>query len=737
MAKKTPEELSAIIASHLSESLGNDNDQLSATRTENLAMYEGELENVVAGRSQVQSRDSLEVVEMAMPAITRTFLGPEPAAQFMPTTPEDEDYAEQITQYVNHCLFVDNPGFQISQDWFRSALITGTSFAKIYWDETPIERQEEYSGLTETELQILGDDETVEILEHTSYGKSQEMIMDEQEAIKMALEGVRDIEPLHDVKIKRTNTKARLKWNAVPPEEMLINGDARSIDEDDPTWKFACHRQAISVMSLIEQGYDEEKVRAAATASDNYEQLYEQRFNDLTRTGSLNAYNDLDPDQRLVMVYESYLRCDYEGTGAAQLHRVMSLGGDGETEILDVEPVEELPFAELTAIRRPHRLYGYSLVDLTKPLQRLKTALLRSMMDGLYLSLFPHKGVNAAMVEMDDLLSESPGSIYRVNGNPNEAIVNMSTNWTGSQAFPMLQFIDGMIQKRTGMNDMATGFDGRALTGETARGVDEMASAAKSRLELICRNFAETGWTRLMRLALKMINRHQNHERVVRLTGKSWVTVDPRSWHSDFDVSVATGLGVGTRQEGVQKLNFIASKIEAIMGKMGPGNPLANMSNYYNVLRKLCESADLDPELYFSNPAQAMAAQQGKPPQPSPEMMKMQAEMGMKKEEAQAKLQQSQAEAQMKAEVDTLKAEKEAEIARFKAELEAAQARENALLEAEVKREIEGNKLKLEYERMAAQHEYKMAELTAEERLERSKMDAGSRDGQGNINLSD
>jgi len=191
------------------------------------------------------------------------------------------------------------------------------------------------------------------------------------------------------------------------------------------------------------------------------------------------------------------------------------------------------------------------------------------------------------------------------------------------------------------------------------------------------------------------------------------------------------------RRRLVQKLNFIASKVEAIMGKMGPENPLSNMSNYYNVLRKLCESADLDPELYFSNPAQAMAAQKGKPQQPSPEMMKMQAEMGMKKEEAQAKLKQSQAEAQLKAEVDTLRAEKEAEIARFKAELEAAQARENALLEAEVKREIEGNKLKLEYERMAAQHEYKMAELTAEERLERSKMDANSRDGQGNINLSD
>ena len=736
MPKKTEEELSSIISSHLRDALGNDYDHLSATRVDNLAMYEGELENVVAGRSQVTSRDTLEVVEMAMPAITRTFLGAEPAAQFQPQTPDDEEYAEQATQYVNHCLFVDNPGFQICQDWFRSSLITGTSFVKLYWDETPEEREESYTGLTEEELRILGSDETVEILEHTSYGKSQEIIMREQDAIRAALEG-QQVEAIHDVKIKRVNTKARLKWNALPPEEMLVNADCRSLEEEDPTWTFCCHRQAVTVENLLAEGYDEDLIMDAATAEDDYSQLHQQRFNDLSRTGLNNAYDNVDDMQRKVMVYENYLRCDYEGTGASQLHKVVSIGGADSTKILDVEPVEELPFCELTPIRRPHRLYGYSLVELTKPLQRLKTALLRSMMDGLYLSLFPHKGVNAAMVEMDDLLSESPGSIYRVNGNPNEAIVNMSSNWSGSQGFPMLQFIDQMIQKRTGMNDMAAGFDGKALTGETARGVDEMAAAAKSRLELITRNFAETGWKRLMRLALKFVNRHQNHERVIRLTGKNWTTVDPRSWMSDFDVTVSTGIGVGTRMEGVQKLNFIASKIEAVMGRMGVDNPLTNLTNYYNVMRKLCESADLDPDLYFENPTQAMAMRKQQPQQPSPEMMKVQAEMAMQKEQAQAKLQQSQAEAQLKAETDTLKAEKEAEIARFKAEMEAAQARENALLDAEVRREVEANKLKLEYERMAAQHQYRMAELEAEERLEASKMAAGARDGQGNINVND
>ena len=126
MPKKTEEELSSIISSHLRDALGNDYDHLSATRVDNLAMYEGELENVVAGRSQVTSRDTLEVVEMAMPAITRTFLGAEPAAQFQPQTPDDEEYAEQATQYVNHCLFVDNPGFQICQDWFRSSPVSYT-----------------------------------------------------------------------------------------------------------------------------------------------------------------------------------------------------------------------------------------------------------------------------------------------------------------------------------------------------------------------------------------------------------------------------------------------------------------------------------------------------------------------------------------------------------------------------------------------------------------------------------
>ena len=736
MEKMDDDQLASIIGAYISESLGYDADELSASRTDNLAKYDGELENLVEGRSAVQSRDALEVVEMAMPAITRTFLGSEPAAAFMPQTPDDEDLAEQVTQYVNHCLFVDNPGFQICQDWFRSALITGTSFCKIYWDTTVEVKEENYTGLTDVELNILGDNEDIEIVSTKSYGESKEMILNEEDAMRAALEG-QEVAVYHDVTIERTIDRRRLRWNAVPPEEMLVNPEARSLDENDPTWYFCAHRQPVSVEDLLAAGYDEDKVMSAPSYDEDFDELYRQRMNDLDTINYSNQNNQIDPMQRRVMVYECYLKADYDDTGRSQLRKITTVGGAKSVEILENEPIEELPFAELTAVRRPHRLFGYSMVDLTKDLQRLKTALLRSMMDGLYLSLFPHKGVNASMVEMDDLLSESPGSIYRVNGNPAEAIVNMSSTWTGAQAFPMLQFIDQMIERRTGMNNLATGFDGRALTGETARGVDEMAAAAKSRLEMVIRNFGETGWGRLMRLALIYITRHQDKERVVRLTGKEWTTIDPSTWHSNFDVKVATGLGAGTRNDVVSKLNFIASKQEAILNQMGINNPMAPLPKYYNTLRKLAEAADQDPDLFFDNPAMAMQQQAQQPQRPSPQMMKMQAEMEMKREENTAKMQQSQAEAQMKAEIDTLKAQKDAEIARFKAELEATQQRENALLDAEVKREVEANKLQLEYERMEAQHRYRMAELEAEERLERSKMAAGSPDGQGNINVSD
>jgi hypothetical protein len=737
--------LKALVANYIRGALGYDADSLSGQRADSIERYEGDpYGDERAGRSQVMSRDVMETIEAVMPSLVRTFLGTDDVVTFDPAEPQDEAFSKQATDYVNHVLMRDNPGFRIGIDWMKSALITSTSVVKVWWDETDKTTTESYSGLTDDQLIELTRDEGVEVLEHTATISVDGVTVDEAQAAQLAALGAPVI-TLHDVKVKKTHTKKRLRWEAVPPEEFLINRRARSLDEDDNTFSFCAHRQARTIEELEAEGYDPEVLARAPEHDDWYLDEAEERWDDLEYTDE--SYVDSDHSQRRVWVYECYLKVDFDGDGIGELRKVTVIGGATSTEILDNEEVYELPFAELCPIRLPYRFYGWSLADLTKDIQRLKTAIWRAMMDGLYLSIYPHRAVNKQIVDLDDLLSESPGSIFGVDGDPGGAIVPMANAWPGAQAFSMMEYIDRVLQSRSGVNDLAGGLDGGALQGETARGVEEAANSARARVELIARTFAETGWTRLVRLALRMLNRHQDRERVMRLRGK-WVNVDPRSWNTDMDVKINVGLGVGTKNEQLSKLAAIAAKQEQILMQMGPNNPLAPLDKYYNTLKGMVEAADREPDMYFADPAQWMQQQANQPPPPNPEMAKaqgemqmrqqqMQAEMAMKQADAQARLQQAQAEAQMRAETDRMKAAQDAEIARMKSESEAQTARFKAELEAAVDRERAAAQIQIDRERLAMEHQYKMAELGAEQQLEREKMAAGSRDGQGNINLSE
>ena len=128
--------LTEIVAQNIRDSLGFESDDLSSQMRDNLARYEGEgYGDEREGRSQVMSRDVLETIEMVMPSLVRTFMGTESAAVFTPIGPEDEEAAEQATDYVNHVLMKQNPGYRIGTSWMKSALITGTSFCKVWWED--------------------------------------------------------------------------------------------------------------------------------------------------------------------------------------------------------------------------------------------------------------------------------------------------------------------------------------------------------------------------------------------------------------------------------------------------------------------------------------------------------------------------------------------------------------------------------------------------------------------------
>ena len=140
--KLTKQRLKALISQEITNSLGYYGGELSSQRKNALKFYLGEpLGNEVEGQSQVRSQDVLEVVESILPSMMRIFTQGESIVRFEPTGPEDVQYAEQASDYVNHIFNKDNNGYSILHTMFKDALISKNGFVKYYWKTDKEQKQ--------------------------------------------------------------------------------------------------------------------------------------------------------------------------------------------------------------------------------------------------------------------------------------------------------------------------------------------------------------------------------------------------------------------------------------------------------------------------------------------------------------------------------------------------------------------------------------------------------------------
>jgi hypothetical protein len=309
-------------------------------------------------------------------------------------------------------------------------------------------------------------------------------------------------------------------------------------------------------------------------------------------------------------------------------------------------------------------------------IQRIKSVILRQMLDGLYLSNNPRTEIVDGQVNLDDLLTHRPGGVVRVKGPG--MMREIQTPWVGAQAFPMIQYIDAVRQERSGASPQGMGPDANALQNVSATAFAGHTDMAKQRVELIARIFAEVGYKRLFRLILKLITKYQDKEKVIKLRNE-WVPIDPRGWSSDMDVKINVGLGTGNKDSMLGHLMAVAQKQEAILQLAGPDNPLVGLGEYHNTLKAMITNAGLgDPSMFFKDPGamQQQGPQQQKPPQPDPLMA-----------DVQRKAAADQAKIQLDAQI--AKAKLESEIVLKRAELEADMqiSREKMLAEVAIKRE--------------------------------------------------
>ena len=628
---------------------GVNDSALSNDRATAIDYYLGQpFGNEEEGRSQVVSYDVQDTIESALPQLLKVFVAGDKVVQFDPKGPEDQDAAEQETDYINHVVMEQNEGFKIFYVWFKDALLSKNGYVKVYAEEEEEVEEYEYKGLTDAQLQMLASDEKTEILEHESYpDPSINMDVIYQQAAMNGVDPTTVMQPmLHDVKLKVTEKNTEIVIENVAPENMMVSVEVSGPNLQDA--RFVQHREVMqladiaetfdkpleyikSIMSDLRDTFEEE-----SNARDIYDEEYDRAI-----------------ESNEALVKDTYIKLDGER------HRVVVLGNT----ILYKEKCEYVPFACITPMIMPHRHIGRSYADLTMDIQLIKSTLIRGQLDNMYLANNGRYAISDR-VNLDDMLTSRPGGIVRVEGDPGSGIMPLSHPPLPASSFGMVEYMDSMKEKRTGITAYNQGLDSNSLN-KTATGVSQIMNASQQRIELVARTFAETGVKELFKLVHRLVRTTLTKPDIVRIRNK-WVEVDPREWEDRKDLSISVGLGAGNKdQQLVHLTTILQMQKEAI--QIGITSP----EKIYNALAKLTQNAGFkNPEEFWVNPANT-PEQEGQSNKPSEAEIMVQGQLQIEQEKAKAQLQQEQLRSQNDVIIEREKIAAQAELERFKAQLKA------------------------------------------------------------------
>jgi hypothetical protein len=620
------------------------------------------------GRSKVVSTKVRDVVRGAKPGLMRVFLNNDKFVEFIPKSSEDVANAEQATAYT-HWVFDKAGGYNVLSNAIHDSLVKKVGIVKVWWNNATVAESHTYENLSDEEVEMLTSDDEVEVIEH-----SQELTMEMDE---MGIEVSRNV---HSMLISHKYEEGEMVIEGIPPEEFFIDGSAKSIDDA----YIVCHKSEKRAGDLIAMGFDQDVIDGLVGEDDDSNNEGEEK---LLRFGeNVDSTDEAvnDPSMRAIIVTEAYLKIDIEGDGVPTLHKFLC--GGTNYEILEQEPWDKAPFADFHVDPEPHAFYGRSLAELVMNDQDTTTSVLRGILDNVALVNTPRLEVNEDLVIMEDVLNNEIGAVIRSEqiGSVNPLVVP----FVAGSTLPALQYLDMLVEEKTGISKMSMGLNADALQNTTATAAAITQQASAGHVEVMARNLAE-GMKRLFQLMLHVSIKNSPDEQMMRLNGE-FISVDPQVWNSSMDMQINVGIGTGQEDAKAAALMQTFQTQQQIWQTYGPTNGLVTMTMMRNTLADtLALSGIKNADRYYApmspeSEAQLMAqmaeqaaqaaAQSGEQGDPVADAM-----ITSEQIKAQAKMQGDQMRMQGKMQGDQIKLQAEMQVKA--AQMQSAQGKELADLQ--------------------------------------------------------
>ena len=527
--------------------------------------------NEEAGKSKIISKDIKKQLEWMLPSLADPFLSSPDIIKCNPVTAEDVMSARQNQLLLNTQFCRKFPRYNFIMKSLKVLATEGTVTIQTGWDY----EDEEVETMMET---VAIDEITGE--EYITMSKQKQTV------------------------ITKNQPTAKVCRN----EDIYI--DPTCMDDMDKC-QFVIHRYETDISTLRADGRYKNLDKVAAYEGQNRDYgFYPQDH---------TYFQFKDEPRKKMVVYEYWGNYDVNEDGIAEPIVCAWIGNTIIRLQSNPYPDKKPPFVVVPFNAVPFQIHGESLASVIGDNQKVKTAVVRGIIDNMAQSNNGQVGMRKGALDIANRKKFLAGRNFEYNGTPND-FWQGSYNQIPGSAFDMMNIMNNEIEAQTGVKSFSGGINSGSL-GSTATGARGALDATATRRISLVRNIAENLIKPLMRKWMSYNAEFLDEEEVVRITNEEFVPIrrDDLLGNIDIDISISTAEDNSAK---AQELSFL-------LQTMGPNQDFEINKLLMAEIARLSRMPELEQKILGYQPQ----------PDPAAEQMKQ-----MQMQEMQLKLQLMQAE---------------------------------------------------------------------------------------------
>lgn len=465
--------------------------------------------NEVAGKSAIVSRDIKRQSEWQHASIVDPFVSTSEIVKCHPITFEDKEAARQNELLLNTQFCRKFDRFNFVSKAVKVADTEGTLIVQTGWDY---------------------EDEEIEV-------EAEVVTVDEFGNQHVVTEMVKD-----RIVLKNQPT-------AVICRNEDIYLDPTCMGDIDKA-QFVIHRYETDLSTLRQDKRYKNLDKLAKSGGDCFDGDYDP--------ADETSFKFSDEPRKKILVYEYWGNYDVDGDGVAEAI-VCAWANDIVLRLsTNPYPDNKPPFLVVPFNAVPFKLHGEANAELIGDNQKVKTAMLRGVIENMAKSNNGQIGLRKGALDATNRARFLSGKNFEYNGTPNDFWQGSYNSIPGS-VFDVMGLMNNEIESLSGVKSFSGGITGASLGPSATAARGAMDATAVRRMHVV-RNISENLIKPLMRKWMAYNAEFLEEEEVVRVTNEDYVPIrrDDLNGSIDIDITVATAEDNAAK---AQELSFLLQTI--------------------------------------------------------------------------------------------------------------------------------------------------------------------------------